>query len=71
MTIGELQQFQDRTVLLHLLDGEILKAKIIFVDMEYEDLVVDVVETNQPEHYKDPDACYTVRAADISCIEMN
>ncbi|HEY6466755.1 MAG TPA: hypothetical protein VIY69_12230 [Candidatus Acidoferrales bacterium] len=71
MTIGELQQFQDRTVLLHVLDGEILKAKIIVVDMEYEDLVVDVVETSQPEHYKGPDACYTVRAADIPCIEMN
>jgi hypothetical protein len=51
------------------LDGERLKAKITFVDLEYKDIIVDVWETNQPEHYKDPNACYTVRASDIASVE--
>jgi hypothetical protein len=69
VTIEQLPDFQDYTVVLCGLDGERLKAKITFVDLEYKDIIVDVWETNQPEHYKDPNACYTVRASDIASVE--
>jgi hypothetical protein len=35
MTIIELKTWQDKTVVLHLHDGEITTAKIDFVDEEY------------------------------------
>ena len=69
MTISELKPFEDREVVLDLKDGETLRAKVLFVDFEYEDIIVDVLETNQPEHYKDPNACYTVAASDILSIK--
>jgi hypothetical protein len=51
-------------------DGEILTAKIDFVDLEYEDIIVDVLKTSKPEQYKGPrNAAYTVRAADILSAE--
>jgi len=69
VTIEQLREFQDHTVFLRLLDGETVKAKVDLVDLEYEDVIVDVLETNQPEHYKDPNACYTVKASDIASVE--
>jgi hypothetical protein len=69
MTITELRPFQDQTVILRLRDGEIATAKIAFVDAEYEDIVVDIVQTNRPEQYKGPpDSAYTIRAADIASV---
>jgi small nuclear ribonucleoprotein (snRNP)-like protein len=65
MTVSELKPFEDREVVLNLKGGETLRAKVLFVDFEYEDIIVDVLETNQPENYKDPNACYTVDASDI------
>jgi hypothetical protein len=55
-------------VTLDLNDGEVLRARVLFVDFEYEDIVVDVLETNQPEHYKDPSATYTVDASSIVSV---
>jgi hypothetical protein len=49
--VSELKPFQDREVTLHLKDGEVLRAKVDFIDLEYEDIGVTVIETNQPEHY--------------------
>jgi small nuclear ribonucleoprotein (snRNP)-like protein len=69
VTIEQLRELQDHTVVLLLLDGERLKAKVNFVDLECEDIIVDVLETNHPEHYKDSNACYTVKASDIASIE--
>jgi hypothetical protein len=69
VTIDQLREFQDRVVILRLTDSEILKAKIDFVDLEYEDIIVKVLETNMPEQYKHPNADYTVRAADIASVE--
>ena len=68
MTISELRAFQDREVTLQLKDGELLRAKVAFVDLEYEDIIVNVIETNQPEHYKDPNAAYTVAASDVISV---
>lgn len=52
--------------ILRLTDGEVLKARIDFVDLEYEDVVVKLLETNTPEQYKGPkNADYIVKAVDI------
>ena len=71
MTIDELKPFQDCEVILDLNDGEVLRAKVLFVDFEYEDIIVDVLETNQPEHYKDPSASYTVDASSIVSVRVS
>jgi hypothetical protein len=63
--ISDLKTFEDREVTLHLHDGEILKARVCFVDTEYEDVIVDVIETNRPEMYKNPAASYTIPASEI------
>lgn len=70
MTITQLQEFQDCSVSLHLADGEALTATIRYVDLAYEDIVVDVLSTNRPAQYKGPkDSAYTIKAADILAIE--
>jgi hypothetical protein len=66
MKISGLKPFQDCEVAVHITDGEVLRAKVTFVDLEYEDIIVNVLETHQPEHYKDPYAAYTVAASDVS-----
>ena len=69
MKASQLQEFQDCVVVLALTDGEVLKAKVSFVDIEYEDIIVDVLETNRPEHYKNHNSAYAVKAADIASAE--
>jgi hypothetical protein len=54
-----LKQFLDKTVTLHMADGETLKVRVVFIDNEYEDIIADVVESSQPEPYRDPSAVYT------------
>jgi hypothetical protein len=69
MTIDQLREYQDRVVILRRTDSEVLKARADFVDLEYEDLVVDILETDRPVQYRGPkNAVYTVRAADIASI---
>jgi hypothetical protein len=68
MDITELKPFEDKVVKIVTTDGELLTAKIDFVDFEYKDIVVTVIATNQPHHYRHKDACYTVSAADIVSI---
>jgi hypothetical protein len=70
MTRDELKQFEDQIVVLHLSDGERLKAKLMFVDLEYEDVIVAVLETNQPQHYKYPKTVYTVQNATIQSVDV-
>jgi hypothetical protein len=70
VTIDQLREFQDCIAILRLTNAEVLKATIDFVDLEYEDIVVTVLETNKPEQYKGPkNAAYTVKAADIVSVE--
>ena len=52
MTISDLKSFQDCIVVLQLKDGERLRAKVQFVDAEYEDIILDVLETSQPDTIK-------------------
>ena len=45
MRISELEPFQDYEVTLQLKDGEVMRARVAFVDLEYEDIIVDVLGT--------------------------
>ncbi|MGH2842483.1 MAG: hypothetical protein ACRDKL_02700 [Solirubrobacteraceae bacterium] len=49
----DLKPFQGRLVLLHSSDGETMRAKLISVDKEHGDVVVDVLGTNRPERYRE------------------
>jgi hypothetical protein len=71
MTLDDLKQFLDKTVTLHMTDGEVAKVKVGFVDEEHEDVVADVLETSRPEHYRDHSAVYTFAAADIVSAELS
>jgi hypothetical protein len=72
MTRQELQPFQDRTVIFHLTDGDRLKCKLCFVSIysDDDDILVEVIETNQPEHYKDPNAVYAIPCPMIESLEL-
>jgi hypothetical protein len=71
MNIAELKPYEDKTVILHMRDGEITTAKIVFVDAEYEDIIVDIVQTNRPETYQKPiqSSAFAVRLSDLDFIE--
>jgi hypothetical protein len=70
MTIDELRPYQDMTVILRLHDGEIAKARILFVDMEYEDIIVDVINSNRSQEYKGSASdAYAIRVGDLASVE--
>lgn len=48
----DLVGFQGKRVRIASTEGEIIIAKVLSVGEEYEDLVVDVLSTNQPERYE-------------------
>ncbi len=72
MKITELKPYENKTVILHLLDGEIATAKIAFVDAEYEDIIVEIIQTNRPESYRKPigSSSFAVRSSDLDFIEV-
>ncbi|HUQ49630.1 MAG TPA: hypothetical protein VM056_02860 [Terriglobales bacterium] len=69
MTFEEAALFLDKTVMLRLHDGEVSKVKIVWVSDEYQDITVDVLETNNTVNYHDPKAAYVIPVADIKSIE--
>jgi len=71
MRISDLKQLVDRTVTLHMTDGETAKVRVDFVDEEYEDIIVALLETSRPEHYRAPCAEYTFAAGDIVSAELS
>ncbi len=70
MTLSDLKQFLDKTVTLRMTNGEIAKVSVRFVDEEYDDLIVDVLETSTPERYRDRLAAYSFAASDIESAEL-
>jgi small nuclear ribonucleoprotein (snRNP)-like protein len=70
MTLSELKQFLDKTVTLRMTNGETAKVRVRVVDEEYDDLIVDVLETSTPERYRDRLAAYTFAASDIESAEL-
>ncbi|HXO37858.1 MAG TPA: hypothetical protein VN872_04445 [Candidatus Acidoferrum sp.] len=69
MKISELKEFVDRTVTLRLTDSEVAKVFIRFTDEEYDDIIVDVLESTRSEPYN-PASAYTFAAADIVSAEV-
>jgi len=70
MTVSELKQYQDKTVIVHLKDGEVATVKISFVDAEYEDIIVDIIATNSPDEYKGPaNSAYTIPVAALTSVQ--
>ena len=71
MTIAELRLYQGKTVILRMVDGEIATAEVVYVDSEYEDIIVNIVHTNRPEGYKASrvDCAFTIRAANVDSAE--
>ena len=69
MTLAEIRLYQDKTVTLTLVDGEVATVKIIFVDTEYEDVVVDIVSTNRPGNYRHVGASYTIAVVDVVSVQ--
>lgn len=51
-------------------NGETAKVRVRVVDAEYDDLIVDVLETSTPERYRDRLAAYTFAASDIESAEL-
>ncbi len=70
MMLNDLKPFLDKTVTLRMTDGEIAKVRLRMVDEEYDDLIVDVLETSSPERYRNHLAAYTFAAADIASAEL-
>jgi hypothetical protein len=67
MTIDDLKFWQNKVVVLSLRDGEITTAKVDFVDLEYEDIIVTVLVSNRK--YEQPsERAFAIAAADISSI---
>jgi hypothetical protein len=71
MKITELKPYEGKTVILHMHDGETATVKIALVDAEYEDIIVDIIQTNRPEVYQKPidRSAFAVRLSDLDFIE--
>lgn len=54
MLIAELLPYQRKTVILNLKDGEISTVKILSVETEDRDIIVEIIHTNNPRQYKAP-----------------
>ena len=64
MKISELKEFVDKTVTLRMTDGEVAQVRVIWFSEEYDDIVVDVLESTRTQPYT-PACAYTFAAADI------
>jgi hypothetical protein len=51
MEMDKLKPWEDKVAELRLADGEWMRAKVAFVYFEYQDVIVNILETNQPERY--------------------
>ena len=69
MRIEDLRQFLDQTVTLRMKDGEVLKAKITFLDEHEEELIAAVVESSRAEYQRAPCALHTFAVDDIESIQ--
>jgi small nuclear ribonucleoprotein (snRNP)-like protein len=49
-----LDESVDKIVRLVFSGGEIVTGKIVHIDLEYSDVIYDILETNKPEHYINP-----------------
>jgi hypothetical protein len=70
MKIAELKPYVDKTVTLRMTDGEVAKVFFSFADEEYDDIIVDVLESTRSQPYN-PASAYAFAAADIISAEAS
>lgn len=69
MTTLDLQQFHNKTVVITFRDGEIASARLTCTSEHCDDVLVDILSTNCPDRYHEPNACsYTVPATEIVSV---
>ena len=51
MRISDLKEYLDKTVILRMTDGEVAKVRVRFADEEYDDIIVDVLESTRSQPY--------------------
>jgi hypothetical protein len=68
MRISDLNQFVGQTITLRMTDGELAKVRVHSISEEYDDIIVDVLESTRSQPY-DPACVYTFAAADIVFAE--
>ena len=66
-----LRRSTDMHVRIIAVDGERMLVKLVFVDDEYSDIIVDILKTDRPDRYKKPlnSAACTIAYADIASFE--
>jgi hypothetical protein len=69
MKISDLKQFVDQTITLRMTDGELAKVRVHSISEEYDDIVVDVLESTRSQPY-DPACAYIFAAADIVIVDQ-
>lgn len=73
MIFSTMKSFQDRLVLLKCADGEAIKAKVLFVDEEYQDVILNVVSTDKPGKWPSgnpsSDSVYAIPLSEIVTVE--
>ena len=73
MTFAEMKRFEDKLALLKCADGEVIKAKVLFVDEEYADVILDVASTSKMEKWQkghpNSDAAYVIPLAEIEFVQ--
>ncbi|OAI56886.1 hypothetical protein AYO50_02255 [Acidobacteria bacterium SCGC AG-212-P17] len=68
MKIADLKLYVDKTITLRMTDGEVAKVRVGWISEEYDDIIVDVLESTRSQPY-DPGCAYTFAAADIVSTE--
>jgi hypothetical protein len=70
MKIADLKPYVDKTITLRMTDGEIAKVRVGSISEEYDDIIVDVLESTRSQPY-DSASAYTFAAADIVSAEQS
>jgi len=52
INFGMLRQFDGHVVLLRSTEGENMRARVVHVDREHQDIVLDILDTDQPARYE-------------------
>ncbi len=71
MRINELKPFLNRTVILHMTNGDFAKVKVTFVDEDDGEIFAAIVETSTPDNYRHACAVHAFAAADIASVDLS
>ena len=68
MTACELKAFDNKTVRITFLDGEVATARLTCTGEGCEDVMVDIVATNRPHRYAHRNCTYIVPASELVSV---